>query len=54
MFNEEKFKNATDDLTRAQLFNVTRHYWVGVEDDMKLWVQENWSSWEEEKPKWLD
>ena len=46
--------NGEDDATKARILNSTRRCWVGVEDDIKLWVQENWRKWEEEEPKWLD
>ena len=52
-YNQNYFKNGKDDATKAIIFGVSRHYWVGVEGDMKQWVQENWRRWEEEKPKWL-
>jgi len=52
--NQSRFKNAKDDATKALVFRWTKHYWVGIEDDMRLWVQQNWSRWKEEKPKWLD
>merc|ERR1711871_120795 len=41
--NQENFKNEKNDLTKAYIFSISRHYWVGLEDDIKLWVQENWS-----------
>jgi hypothetical protein len=43
----------SDDEHKCFLFECSRHYWVGIEDEMKLWVQENWAKWEEEKPEWL-
>ena len=52
-FNQESFKNGKEDARKANIFRNTRKYWVGIEDDMKLWVQENWRRWEEEKPEWL-
>ena len=49
-----EFANDEDErTTKALLFDVTRHYWVGIEDDMKRWAQENWRRWEEEKPEWF-
>eukprot|EP00520_Triparma_pacifica_P016743 CAMPEP_0118648730 /NCGR_PEP_ID=MMETSP0785-20121206/9316_1 /TAXON_ID=91992 /ORGANISM="Bolidomonas pacifica, Strain CCMP 1866" /LENGTH=151 /DNA_ID=CAMNT_0006540951 /DNA_START=199 /DNA_END=651 /DNA_ORIENTATION=- len=50
---QELFKNGKDDATRAVIFNVTRHYWVGIENDMKRWVQQNWKKWEKKKPEWF-
>jgi len=52
-FAQELFKNGKDNAAKANIFWNTGKYWVGIEDDMKLWVQENWRRWEAEKPEWL-
>uniref|UniRef100_A0A7S2QX38 Uncharacterized protein n=1 Tax=Triparma pacifica TaxID=91992 RepID=A0A7S2QX38_9STRA len=51
--NQTNFK-AGDDRMRANIFELTTHYWVGIEDDMKCWVQQNWRRWMIETPEWLD
>ena len=30
------------------------HHWKSIEDEVRGWVEANWSKWEEEKPTWLD
>jgi hypothetical protein len=42
--------------TDAMKFGVlkrSRHHWVSIEKKVKKWVEENWESWEEEKPDWF-
>ena len=52
-FAKDLFENGNDDAVKAGIFLVTRKYWVGIKDEMKLWVEENWRRWEAEKPEWL-
>jgi hypothetical protein len=30
----------------------SRHHWV--EEEVKDWIAENWSTWQKEKPDWFD
>ena len=35
------------------VFSKSRHQWVSIKARVKKWVNENWLSWEEEKPEWF-
>jgi len=52
-FAQDLFKKGVGDAAKAAILKKTRHYWVGIEDDIKLWVRENWGKWEKERPEWL-
>jgi len=50
-----RFKQATNDETRADaIFQNSRHHWESIKEDVREWVESNWSRWDEEKPKWLN
>ena len=51
---QEIFKNSENEASKSNILGYTKHYWVGIEDELKQWVQENWRRWQEEKPEWLD
>ena len=49
------FKESNEDSTKASYtFPVSMHHWMSIEEEVRGWVEANWSRWEEEKPKWLD
>lgn len=50
--NQDNFKNGPNDFIKLNIFWVTGHYWVGLEDEMKCFIEENWGKWEEKKPEW--
>ena len=53
-YTQAYFLNGENDSIKSVTLGCTRNYWIGIEDDMKLWVQQNWSRWERENPNWLD
>lgn len=36
------------------VFTKTFHHWSSIEEDVRGWVESNWTKWQEEKPAWLD
>merc|ERR1711871_996910 len=49
------FKENSEDSTKASFtFQMSRHHWSSIEEEVRSWVESNWSRWEEGKPKWLD
>ena len=51
----KNFREGKDDLTKATYtFQMSRHHWKSIEEEVRAWVVANWERWEEEKPKWLD
>ena len=48
------FREADSDEKRAGYsIMVSRRLWKSIENEVRVWVINNWSEWEEEKPKWL-
>ena len=48
------WNEAEDDAMKAsKAFNHSRHHLVSVEGEIRAWVEANWESWDEEKPKWF-
>jgi len=35
------------------LANITTHITRVIEEDMHIWVEENWENWKREKPAWM-
>jgi hypothetical protein len=51
----KSFKAGNDDAAKAAYtFQMSRHHWKSIEDEVRVWVMTNWDRWEEEKPKWFD
>jgi hypothetical protein len=49
------FKEGKDDTTKAfAAFTNSKHHWISIEEEIRVWVEANWARWEEEKPKWFD
>eukprot|EP00520_Triparma_pacifica_P010762 CAMPEP_0118634898 /NCGR_PEP_ID=MMETSP0785-20121206/1791_1 /TAXON_ID=91992 /ORGANISM="Bolidomonas pacifica, Strain CCMP 1866" /LENGTH=210 /DNA_ID=CAMNT_0006525901 /DNA_START=645 /DNA_END=1274 /DNA_ORIENTATION=+ len=48
------FKESEKDEVKALFtFQTSRHHWKSIEEEVRAWMELNWSSWMEEKPKWL-
>mmetsp|Transcript_8732 Transcript_8732/g.17684 ORF Transcript_8732/g.17684 Transcript_8732/m.17684 type:complete len:464 (-) Transcript_8732:1299-2690(-) len=52
--NHERFKNGANDQIKLQIFYHSRHFWVGIEDEMKQFIAENWEKWEINDIYWFD
>jgi len=51
----KNYRESDDDATKAAFtFQMSKHHWNSIEEEVRGWVEANWSIWEEEKPKWLD
>ena len=48
------FRESIEDAIKASWFAMSRHHWRSIKEEVRSWVESNWSRWEEEKPKWLD
>ena len=49
------FRESENDAVKAHYtFKRSRHHWTLIQEEVRAWVEANWSRWEEEKPKWLD
>jgi hypothetical protein len=42
-----------DEQVKASIFKKNRKLWVGIEEEVKVWVTANWRRWNREKPKWF-
>jgi hypothetical protein len=49
----DRFKSK-DDAIKATIINRNRNHWKTIENDVKIWVQENWDRWEIEKPPFFN
>jgi hypothetical protein len=49
------FKAGNDDAAKAAYtFQMSKHHWKLIEEEVKNWVETNWERWEEEQPEWFD
>jgi len=49
------FTDSIEDVTKAHnSIKKSKHLWMSLEEEVRSWVESNWSRWEDEKPKWLD
>ena len=49
----QQWRDASTDKEKFYIFGKHRSYYFNIEDDVKLWLRENWERWEEERPDWL-
>ena len=52
-FNQNNFRKATSDGVKIEIFSCHPSYYAGIRDEVKAWVSENCSTWNEEKPDWF-
>jgi len=50
LFNDPK----ASDHQKADVVGITRRYWRSIEDEIRKFLAEKWTAWEEEKPKWFN
>ena len=51
----KRFRESNEDKIKAwAVFESTKHWWKSIEEEVRGWVEANWSKWEEERPKWFD
>jgi hypothetical protein len=49
------FRESSEDSAKAHYsFAVSKKHWHTIEEEVRGWVEANWSKWEEEQPKWFD
>ena len=53
-FAIKAFMGGNDDADKASWFEMSKNPWISIEEEVREWVEANWSRWEEEKTKWLD
>jgi hypothetical protein len=42
-----------DDASKAVVLTINRKQWRAIEGEVKTWVQEGWTKWEDEHPEWF-
>ena len=48
-------REGKDEATKAAFtFQMSKHHWKSIEEEMRAWVETNWERWQEEEPNWLD
>ena len=52
-FSQNKFRNATTDQVKCDIFSDHESFHVAIREEVDAWVRENYSSWTEEKPSWF-
>ena len=51
----KNFRNGKEDATlAAYTFQMSKHHWKSIEEEVRAWVVANWERWEDEKPDWFD
>jgi hypothetical protein len=51
----KSFRAGNDDAAKAAYtFQMSKHHWKSIEEEVRVWVETNWERWEEEKPDWFD
>jgi hypothetical protein len=48
------FLEGESDTIKFRTLKRSKHHWVSIENEIKIWVQLNWAKWEEEQPEWFD
>ena len=38
---------------KAEIFVSNHHHWREIRDDVREWVEANWSRWQAKKPAWM-
>jgi hypothetical protein len=49
----EFFRNSKIDKNKAIIFRRSIRLWSPIVGEVRMWVAENWTRWENEKPDWL-
>jgi hypothetical protein len=51
----KNFRKGNEDATKAAFaFQMSKHHWKSIEEEVRAWVVANWERWEDEKPEWFD
>jgi len=54
-YTVDQFNNPkASDHQKATVVAKTRDYWRSIEDEIRRFLAEKWTAWEQEKPKWFD
>jgi len=51
-FIQDNFLKGGGDEARAGLVNYNKYKWLAVRQDVKQYIDGNWTKWEQEKPSW--
>jgi len=50
----DRFNNPkANDYQKAGVVGTTRSYWRSIEEEVRKFLAEKWTAWEQEKPKWF-
>ncbi len=52
-FKQLRFKVATNDEAKIDIFGCHPSYYAEIRDEVKAWVSANYSTWIEEQPDWF-
>ena len=47
-----KWREASTNREKFYIFRKHKSYYFSINEDVKLWLTENWDRWEEERPDW--
>jgi hypothetical protein len=50
---QKYFLEGKTDLEKAAMFTINRSKWKAIEGEAKVWVQDNWGTWEDEQPEFF-
>jgi hypothetical protein len=52
-FKHRRFRCATSDQAKIDIFGSHRSYYAGIRDEIEQWVREKYDAWVEEAPEWF-
>ena len=53
-FTRDNYLKGDDHGKAIATIDTSRRHWKHFEKEVKVWVEENWERWEDEKPDWFD
>ena len=53
-FVVDNFLKSESDYVKFRVFTHHRSYYLRIYKELKVWLDENWEKWEEDKPDWFD
>ena len=49
----QQWRDASTDKEKVYIFGKHRSYYSSINKEIKVWLDENWGKWEEERPDWF-
>ena len=53
-YKVDSFIEAVSDVTKFEVFNCHPSFYASIREELKTWLDDNWATWEEERPTWFN